>query len=298
MKSQQMCDTGAGSYPFRRACVTAVSVASVLLALMPAGNADALTEPPMSSEPVLITVTDLDLGAEAFDRLVEFGNGGHTQLGAIVAEAHGYFGGNETVGVGLGIGSGGLGYRPNVTIALWRTDIDPAAALAAIKTAVGVPANPTTNKGDCASACDGSGLSPVIPSNQPVAQPETGLSSGIGTEPPSTTNAPPVQQEPQAPTGAQEQPVSGAGNRVATMLDKGGRRALPLLVPRAKGKKMEMTEAQRNLLRRLVRMKDTTKVSFSFVLTVEATVDGNRSATKAMASTMIATLIALPDRAR
>lgn len=294
MKSQQMCDAGAGSYPFRRACVTAVSVASVLLALMPAGNADALTEPPMSSEPVLITVTDLDLGAEAFDRLVEFGNGGHSQLGAIVAEAHGYFGGNETVGVGLGIGSGGLGYRPNVTIALWRTDIDPAAALAAIKTAIGVPANPTTNKGDCSSACDGSGVSPVIPSTQPPAQPEP-EAAPQGTEEPS---APAPTQSAPAPTGSTEQPITGAGSVTPTMLDTGGRRALPLVVPKRKGKQMEMTEAQRNLLRRLVRTKETTKLSLSFVLRVEDTVDGRRIATRAMASTMIATLIALPNKAR
>lgn len=294
MKSQQMCDAGAGSYPFRRACVTAVSVASVLLALMPAGNADALTEPPMSSQPVVITVTDLDLGAEAFDRLVEFGNGGHSQLGAIVAEAHGYFGGNETVGVGLGIGSGGLGYRPNVTIALWRTDIDPAAALAAIKAAIGVPANPTTNKGDCFSSCDGSGVSPVIPSAQPPAQPEP-EAAPQGTEEPS---APAPTQSAPAPTGSTEQPVTGAGSVAPTMLDTGGRRALPLVVPKRKGKQMEMTEAQRNLLRRLVRTKETTKLSLSFVLRVEDTVDGRRIATRAMASTMIATLIALPNKAR
>lgn len=294
MKSQQMCDAGAGSCPFRRACVTVVSVASVLLALVPAGSADALTEPPMSSEPVLITVTDIDLGAEAFDRLVEFGNGGHSQLGAIVAEAHGYFGGNETVGVGLGIGSGGLGYRPNVTIALWRTDIDPAAALAAIKAAIGVPANPTTNKGDCFSSCDGSGVSPTIPSTQPPVQPEP-ETAPQGTDEPS---APAPTQSAPAPTGSTEQPIAGAGSIAPTMLDTGGRRALPLVVPKRKGKQMEMTEAQRNLLRRLVRTKETTKLSLSFVLRVEDTVDGRRIATRAMASTMIATLIALPNKAR
>jgi len=192
-----------GSYPFRRRRVTVVAVVSLVLSLM-ATPAMALTEPPMSEQPMLITLTDEDIGADAFDRLVEYGNGGHADLGAIVAEAHGYFGGGETVGVGLGIGSGGLGYRPNVTIALWRSDIDLATALQAIRTALGVPESPTTDKGDCVIACDGTYQTP-----QATAE--------VATEPPAEPAPPPVAplEQPESAlqaTGA----ITGAPQREAT----------------------------------------------------------------------------------
>lgn len=124
-----------------------------------------------SDEPnrVAVTIIDTDVGTEAFDRLVEYGDGGHGALASII-------GGD--VGVGLGIGSGGLGYRPNVTIWIYGDDLDAESARTAIMQAIGAQTVPVVTSGDCLIACDGTGQSPVAPTPpqpepEPIPEPDT-----------------------------------------------------------------------------------------------------------------------------
>ncbi len=103
--------------------------------------------------PVLITIIDTMVGTDAFGRLVAYGQGGHSTIGAAIGSALSM---STNPGIGLGIGSGGNGYRPNVMIAIWTHEtIDSSAALAAVKSLIGASSNPITTNGDCAIACDG-----------------------------------------------------------------------------------------------------------------------------------------------
>lgn len=138
---------------------TIVAVA-LALSLAPVGEARAseCVEPtlaPSSSEPTLLTIFDIEVGTEAFERLVEYSNGGHRSLGIAVAQAHDYFGECEYVGVGIGHGSGGNGYRPNFTLALWRSGVDIALARTAVYQLISASSNPVVTNGDCAISCDG-----------------------------------------------------------------------------------------------------------------------------------------------
>jgi len=116
-----------------------------------------------NQEPILIQVYDTDIGTNAFEQLVTYGNGGHAALGAILGHAQNM---QQDPGIGLGIGSGGLGYRPSVIIAVW-TDaaFDKSVGLATIKSYFNVPSSPVTTNGDCAIACDGTVQQP-----EPVQQ--------------------------------------------------------------------------------------------------------------------------------
>jgi len=116
-----------------------------------------------NQEPILIQVYDTDIGTDAFEQLLTYGNGGHAALGAILGHAQNM---QQDPGIGLGIGSGGLGYRPSVIIAVW-TDaaFDKSLGLATIKSYFNVPSSPVTTNGDCAIACDGTVQQP-----EPVQQ--------------------------------------------------------------------------------------------------------------------------------
>jgi hypothetical protein len=106
-----------------------------------------------SEEPILIEISDTQIGTEAFEQLIQYGNGGHAAMGALLGEAQGM---ETNPGIGFSIGSGGNGYRPSILIAVWTDQpFDTAAALATIKAHLNVPTNPVTTNGDCAIACDG-----------------------------------------------------------------------------------------------------------------------------------------------
>ena len=116
-----------------------------------------------NQEPILIQIYDTDIGTDAFEQLVTYGNGGHAALGAILGDAQNM---QQNPGIGLGIGSGGLGYRPSVTIAVWTDAVfDKSVGLATIKNYFNVSSNPVTTNGDCAIACDGTVQQP-----EPVQQ--------------------------------------------------------------------------------------------------------------------------------
>jgi hypothetical protein len=116
-----------------------------------------------NQEPILIQIYDTDIGTEAFEQLVSHGNGGHAALGAILGNAQNM---QKNPGIGLGIGSGGLGYRPSVTIAVWTDQpFSVSSGLDAIKAHFNVPSSPVTTNGDCVIACDGTVQEP-----EPVQQ--------------------------------------------------------------------------------------------------------------------------------
>lgn len=106
-----------------------------------------------NQEPILIQISDTDIGTTAFEQLIQYGNGGHAAMGTLLGEAQNM---ETNPGIGFSIGSGGNGYRPSIIIAVWTDQpFDSAAALATIKSHLNVPTNPVTTNGDCAIACDG-----------------------------------------------------------------------------------------------------------------------------------------------
>lgn len=106
-----------------------------------------------NQEPILIQISDTDIGTTAFEQLIQYGNGGHSAMGTLLGEAQNM---ETNPGIGFSIGSGGNGYRPSIIIAVWTDQpFDSAAALATIKSHLNVPTNPVTTNGDCAIACDG-----------------------------------------------------------------------------------------------------------------------------------------------
>jgi hypothetical protein len=52
-------------------------------------------------------------------------------------------------------GSGGNGFRPNYTLAIWHDSIDLSEARSAIYSLIGAGSNPTVTNGDCNISCDG-----------------------------------------------------------------------------------------------------------------------------------------------
>lgn len=154
-----------------------------------------------NQEPILIEIKDTDIGTEAFEKLKEFGTGGHAALGTILGSGQ-----NMTTnpGVGLGIGSGGNGYRPTVIIAVWTDKpFDAAAGLQTIKQHLNVSANPVTTNGDCAIACDGT---TQTSSKQPEAS-QTASETSTATQTETSTQTTPstaeVKSEPVVETTSQ-----------------------------------------------------------------------------------------------
>lgn len=113
------------------------------------------TEAPSSSSPLSITILDTDIGTEAYERLVTYSNGGHRQLGLTIAAKFNFFDNCEYVGIGIGDGSGGNGYRPNYTLWIWKDGVDLSIARAAIYELVNASSNPVVTNGDCNISCDG-----------------------------------------------------------------------------------------------------------------------------------------------
>jgi hypothetical protein len=143
----------------KRPQVITALVIALSLALVPVTEARAseCTEPreaPSSQQPTVLTIIDTEIGTQAFERLVTYSNGGHRSLGIAIGEAHQWFAVCEYVGVGIGHGSGGNGYRPNFMLALWRDGIDTALARSAVYQLVGASSNPVTTNGDCSISCN------------------------------------------------------------------------------------------------------------------------------------------------
>jgi hypothetical protein len=95
-----------------------------------------------NQEPILIEIKDTDIGTEAFEQLISYGNGGHAAMGAILGDAQKML---SNPGIGFSIGSGGNGYRPSILIAVWTDQpFSVSAGLDTIKTFFNVPSNPVT----------------------------------------------------------------------------------------------------------------------------------------------------------
>ena len=156
---------------------------SLPLATITEAKASECTEPteaPSSQQPTVLTIIDTEIGTEAFERLVTYSNGGHRSLGIAISQAHQWFAVCEYVGVGIGHGSGGNGYRPNFMLALWRDGIDTALARSAVYQLVGASSNPVVTNGDCSVSC-----------NEAVSEaPMTTTTTTTTTIAPTTTTAP------------------------------------------------------------------------------------------------------------
>jgi len=177
---------------------------SLPLATITEAKASECSEPreaPSSQQPTVITIIDTEIGTEAFERLVTYTNGGHRSLGIAIAQAHQWFAVCEYVGVGIGHGSGGNGYRPNFMLALWRDGIDSALARSAVYQLVGASSNPVTTNGDCAISCDGTinGVTPTTTTTTlaPTTTPTTTIA------PTTTTTTVPVSETAEAVTDSE-----------------------------------------------------------------------------------------------
>ena len=143
-----------------------------------------------NQEPILIEISDSDIGTEAFEQLISYGNGGHAAMGAILGNAQNML---SNPGIGFSIGSGGNGYRPTILIAVWTDQpFSVSSGLDTIKSHFNVPSSPLTTNGDCAIACDGTYEEPVVV-QQPVIVPEQTSST------PEQTNPTVVEEQPLAP---------------------------------------------------------------------------------------------------
>jgi hypothetical protein len=113
------------------------------------------SQSPSSQSPSSFTILDTDIGTEAYQRLLPYSSGGHQALGMAIAAKFNFFDNCEYIGIGIGDGSGGNGFRPNYTIWMWRDGVDVDIARAAIYELVGASVNPIVTNGDCNISCDG-----------------------------------------------------------------------------------------------------------------------------------------------
>ena len=153
-----------------------------------------------NQEPILIQISDTDIGTEAFEQLISHGNGGHAAIGAILGNAQNML---SNPGIGFSIGSGGNGDRPSIIIAVWTNQpFNVSAGLDTIKSHFNVPINPVTTNGDCAIACDG------------TTQPEEVITTTTTTTLPQVVAPVQVSQSPQTtqPEPAQSQPQPVVNN--------------------------------------------------------------------------------------
>jgi hypothetical protein len=72
-----------------------------------------------------------------------------------IASSYDYFGKCQYPGIGIMDGSGGNGFRPNYTLAIWSDWINLSEARSAIYSLIGAGSNPTVTNGDCNISCDG-----------------------------------------------------------------------------------------------------------------------------------------------
>lgn len=113
------------------------------------------TEAPSSYSPEMLTIIDTEVGTDAYQRLVTYSNGGHKAIGMAIAGSYDYFGQCQFVGIGIMDGSGGNGYRPNYTLAIWHEGINLNTARSVVYALIGASAIPVVTNGDCNISCDG-----------------------------------------------------------------------------------------------------------------------------------------------
>ena len=113
------------------------------------------TQAPSSQSPDMLTIIDTEVGTDAYQRLVTYSNGGHKNLGMAIAGSYNYFGQCQFVGIGIMDGSGGNGFRPNFTLAIWHEGINLTTARSAVYALIGASATPVVTNGDCNISCDG-----------------------------------------------------------------------------------------------------------------------------------------------
>ena len=137
--------------------ITALLFSGVFLTLTNASamGCDEYTEAPSSASAATMTIIDTEVGTDAYQRLVVYSNGGHKALGMAIASQYDYFGQCQYAGIGIMDGSGGNGFRPNYTLAIWHDSIDLSVARSAIYSLIGAGSNPTVTNGDCNISCDG-----------------------------------------------------------------------------------------------------------------------------------------------
>ena len=199
---------------------TKLIVTSFLLTLTFAGSvyfADkALAD---NQEPILIEISDTDIGTAAYEQLIGYGNGGHAAIGAILGNAQNM---ESNPGIGFSIGSGGNGYRPSIIIAVWTNQqFNASTGLDTIKNYFNVPSNPVTTNGDCAIACDGTTQVEEIITTTTVA-PTTTLPQVVApaqvSQSPQTTQPVPVQSQPQ-PVVYNTQPYTNPTTTTTTVVE-------------------------------------------------------------------------------
>jgi hypothetical protein len=155
-----------------------------------------------NQEPILIEISDTDIGTEAFEQLISHGNGGHAAIGAILGNAQSM---SSNPGIGFSIGSGGNGYRPSIIIAVWTDQpFNVSTGLDTIKSHFNVPLNPVTTNGDCAIACDGTTQVEEVVTTTTIAPTTTIAVTPITT----TTTVAPTTTLPEvvAPTQVSQSP--------------------------------------------------------------------------------------------
>lgn len=121
-----------------------------------AQDCQSYSEAPSSSSATTLTIIDTEVGTDAYQRLVSYGSGGHKALGMAIAGSYDYFGECQYAGIGIMDGSGGNGYRPNFTLAIWHDGIDLSKAREVIYSLIGASTAPIVTSGDCNISCDGS----------------------------------------------------------------------------------------------------------------------------------------------
>ena len=187
----------------RTRTITALALAlslSLTLVTITEAEASECSEPreaPSSQQPTVITIIDTEIGTEAFERLVTYANGGHRSLGIAIGEAHQWFAVCEYVGVGIGHGSGGNGYRPNFMLALWRDGIDTALARSAVYQLVGASSNPVVTNGDCSVSCNeavSEAPTTTTTTLAPTTTTTTTPTTTVATTTPTTTTTVPVSE--------------------------------------------------------------------------------------------------------
>ena len=169
-----------------------------------------------NQEPILIQISDTDIGTEAFEQLISHGNGGHATIGAILGNAQNML---SNPGIGFSIGSGGNGYRPSIIIAVWTDQpFSASAGLDTIKSHFNVPSNPLTTNGDCAIACDGTTQpEEVITTTTTTTLPQVVAPVQV-SESPQTTQPAPVQHQPQ-PVVDNTEPYTSSTTTTTTIVE-------------------------------------------------------------------------------
>jgi hypothetical protein len=112
-------------------------------------------EAPSSSSAKTLTILDTDVGTAAYERLITYSKGGHKLLGMAIAKEYEYFENCQYVGIGIMDGSGGNGFRPNYTLAIWHDAVDLETVRSVVYVLIGASSTPVVSNGDCNVSCDG-----------------------------------------------------------------------------------------------------------------------------------------------